>query len=230
VPALRRSKRKAWHVIPLRIRGVRCAGIACRAAAVHSAGRQGVSDVAHARWFSQAGSIHTGRAKQYDGMQSVTSGAGNASGRNETRREGPSRSLLALIAVFAVAGIAVSGLSLQRHYAKSATSFCEVGEKFDCDIVNRSEYSSVMGIPVAGIGVAGYVVLLVLTWRCHSSGQRPGWLFAASAAGLEFALYLTYVEAYVLATWCILCLCSLGVIAAIFLLAGVSLVRSRAGS
>ncbi|MGB8947484.1 MAG: vitamin K epoxide reductase family protein, partial [Candidatus Sulfotelmatobacter sp.] len=58
------------------------------------------------------------------------------------------RGLFLAIAVLAVAGIAVSAVSLQRHYAKSATAFCDVGEKFNCDIVNRSEYSSVMGIPV----------------------------------------------------------------------------------
>ena len=35
-----------------------------------------------------------------------------------------------------------------------------------------------------------------------------------------FALYLTYIEGYVLETWCILCLSSLGLIAAITLAAG----------
>ena len=46
-------------------------------------------------------------------------------------------------------------------------------------------------------------------------------LLAAAVAGLGFAMYLTYVEAYVLETWCILCLCSLGLIAGIAILAGV---------
>src|SRR5579863_6966348 len=68
-----------------------------------------------------------------------------------------------VIAILSVAGIGVSAVSLQRHYAKSATSFCEFGEKFNCDIVNRSEYSEVMGIPVAGIGVVGYGVLFALS-------------------------------------------------------------------
>ena len=62
------------------------------------------------------------------------------------------RGLFLAIAVLAVAGIVVSAVSLQRHYAKSASAFCDIGEKFNCDIVNRSEYSRVMGIPVAGMG------------------------------------------------------------------------------
>jgi len=45
-------------------------------------------------------------------------------------------------------------------------------------------------------------------------------------AGLAFALYLTYVEGYVLETWCILCLSSLGLIVTITGLAGVVKVRA----
>jgi uncharacterized membrane protein len=134
--------------------------------------------------------------------------------------------LFVAIAVLALAGIVVSAVSLQRHYAKSATGFCEVGEKFNCDIVNRSEYSAVMGIPVAGIGVVGYGVLLVLATVYRSRTETPMRLLTAAVAGLGFALYLTYVEGYVLETWCILCLSSLGLIAAIAVLACV--VKARA--
>jgi vitamin-K-epoxide reductase (warfarin-sensitive) len=103
----------------------------------------------------------------------------------------------------------VSGFSLQRHYAKSATQFCEIGEKFNCDIVNRSEYSTVAGIPVAGIGVAGYAVLLILATVYRSQTETPIRLVVTAFGGFAFALYLTYIEAYVLTTWCILCLTSL---------------------
>jgi uncharacterized membrane protein len=138
------------------------------------------------------------------------------------------RGLFLAIAVLAVAGIVVSAISLQRHYAKSASGFCDIGEKFNCDIVNRSEYSSVMGIPVAGIGIAGYGVLLALATLYRARAETPSRLLAAAVAGLGFALYLTYVEGYVLGTWCILCLSSLGMIAGIAVLAGV--VKARAVS
>ncbi len=137
------------------------------------------------------------------------------------------RILFAVIATLAVAGIIVSGVSLQRHYAKSASAFCDFGEKFNCDIVNRSEYSSVMGIPVAGIGIAGYGLLLILATVYRSRPETPTRLLAAAIAGLGFALYLTYVEGYVLTTWCILCLTSLTMIAGITVLAAVVTARSR---
>jgi vitamin-K-epoxide reductase (warfarin-sensitive) len=130
------------------------------------------------------------------------------------------------VAILAVAGVAVSAVSLERHYAKSATAFCEVGERFNCDVVNRSEYSNVMGIPVAGIGVVGYGVLLTFATLYRSRAETPLRLLGAALAGLGFALWLTYVEAYVLGTWCILCLSSLGLIAGIAVLAGV--VKARA--
>jgi vitamin-K-epoxide reductase (warfarin-sensitive) len=132
-----------------------------------------------------------------------------------------SRGLLVGIAVLSLAGMMVSSISLERHYAKSATSYCEFGEKFNCDIVNRSEYSSVMGIPVSLVGVAGYGLLLTLSTLWRSRPETPGRLLMAATAGLVFALYLTYIEAYVLTTWCILCLTSLALIASITALAGV---------
>ncbi len=140
------------------------------------------------------------------------------------------RTLFLAIAVLAVAGMVVSAVSLQRHYAKSASAFCDVGEKFNCDIVNRSEYSSVMGIPVAGIGIVGYGVLLALATVYRTRPETPFHLLAAAGAGLGFALYLTYIEGFVLDTWCILCLSSLGLIAGITVVAAMVKLRASAAS
>jgi uncharacterized membrane protein len=85
--------------------------------------------------------------------------------------------------------------------------------------VNRSEYSTLVGIPVAGIGVAGYAVLFFLATFQKARLETPNRLLGAALAGLAFALYLTYIEAYVLTTWCILCLISLLLIFLITLLA-----------
>jgi uncharacterized membrane protein len=132
-----------------------------------------------------------------------------------------------LIAILAIVGLIISAVSLQRHYAKSASAFCDIGEKFNCDIVNRSEYSSVMGIPVAGIGVAGYALLLALATYFRARRETPLRLLLAAGAGLAFALYLTYVEGFILDTWCILCLSSLAMIAVITILASIVTLQSR---
>jgi vitamin-K-epoxide reductase (warfarin-sensitive) len=145
----------------------------------------------------------------------------NPSAYSKTVEAKLSRGLLVGIAVLSLAGMLVSSISLERHYAKSATSYCEFGEKFNCDTVNRSEYSSVMGIPVSLVGVAGYGLLLTLSTLWRSRPETPTRLLMAAAAGLVFALYLTYIEAYVLTTWCILCLTSLALMASITAMAGV---------
>jgi uncharacterized membrane protein len=113
-----------------------------------------------------------------------------------------------VVAILSFAGMMVSVVSLQRHYAKSATGFCDFSQTFNCDIVNRSEYSEVQGIPVAAIGVLGYATLFFLSTFWNARATTPNRLLAASTAGLGFALYLTYVEAYEIKTWCILCLAS----------------------
>jgi len=121
---------------------------------------------------------------------------------------GRNRILFLITAILALAGAIVSAISLQRHYAKSDTTFCDFNQNFSCDIVNRSEYSTVADIPVAAIGVAGYVVLFLLSTLWKSRPDTPNRLLATALAGLAFALYLTYIEAYKLMTWCILCLSS----------------------
>ena len=129
--------------------------------------------------------------------------------------------LMALIAIMAVCGIVVSSVSLQHHYAISKTAYCDIGETFNCDIVNRSEYSSLFGIPVALIGMLGYAGLAGLATVYRRRRETPVMLFAAAAAGLAFALYLTYIEGRVLGVWCILCLSSLALIATTTMLAAI---------
>jgi vitamin-K-epoxide reductase (warfarin-sensitive) len=154
----------------------------------------------------------------------MSASSDHASSQQNTAKE--HRLLFIAMAILALAGMMISGVSLERHYAKSATAFCEFGERFNCDIVNRSEYSSLMGIPVAGIGIVGYGVLFALATVYRAREQTPLRLLVAAWAGLAFALYLTYVEGYVLETWCILCLSSLALIAMITVAAAVLKVRA----
>jgi uncharacterized membrane protein len=122
------------------------------------------------------------------------------------------RRIFLFISVLAFGGIAVSSVSLYHHYGNSQTSYCDFGESFNCDIVNRSTYSTISGIPVALIGIAGYVGLLVLATFYRNQAETPARLALASLGGLSFALYLTYIEGFVLAAWCVLCLSSLAII------------------
>lgn len=117
-----------------------------------------------------------------------------------------------LIAILAVAGIVVSTLALRVHYS-TETAPCSLNEKWDCGIVNHSPYAVIRGIPVAAIGIVGYFLIGVLGML-----RRRGLLLVAVLLGMAFAVYLTNIEARVLGVWCLYCVISQGIIAALTLL------------
>jgi len=139
------------------------------------------------------------------------------------------RRLMLAIAFVALSGIAVSAVSLHQHFSKSKTSFCDISEVFNCDLVNRSTYSTLKGVPVALIGTLGYLLIFALATVYREKAETPATLLVVSAAGLSFALYLAYIEARVLGAWCILCLTSLALISACALLSAALVARSRQG-
>jgi uncharacterized membrane protein len=139
---------------------------------------------------------------------------------------GKNNLLYAAVALLSLAGIVDSAFALQRHHAKSKTQFCDISEQFSCDIVNRSEYSTILGIPVAAIGVLGYATLFSLSTWWKLRPETPSRLLLVAILGFLFALYLTYIEARELMTWCILCLISQGLIFLICVFSGLIKVRS----
>lgn len=111
-----------------------------------------------------------------------------------------------MIAILALAGVVVSVMALRVHYS-TETQPCSINEKWDCGIVNHSPYSEIRGIPVAALGIAGYLALAVLAlMRLRKMG------LLASLIGLGFALYLAHIERDVLLMWCMYCVISLGII------------------
>ena len=125
------------------------------------------------------------------------------------REEAPLRYFLA---VFAIAGIVVSALALRVHYS-TETAPCSINEKWDCGIVNHSPYAVMYGVPVAAIGIAGYLLMGLL-----ALARQRALLLVATLGGMAFALYLTNIEAKVLGVWCLYCVISQGIIAAMCLL------------
>jgi uncharacterized membrane protein len=117
-----------------------------------------------------------------------------------------------LIALFAIAGIAVSTLALRIHYSTDAPP-CDINAHWDCGMVNHSRYSVIHGVPVAAIGMAGYAAIAILALM-----RRYRLLVIASFLGLAFTLYLTNIEARVLQTWCLYCVISQVIMALIVLL------------
>jgi uncharacterized membrane protein len=122
----------------------------------------------------------------------------------------------------AILGFVASGLALREHY-RTDLSPCSINERWDCGIVNHSPFAVLAGIPVAVIGMAGYVLLAALALK------RAYRLFlVAAVVGLSFSLYLAHVEAHILGVWCVYCVASLVAISLLTLLSLGTLVVPRA--
>jgi uncharacterized membrane protein len=104
-----------------------------------------------------------------------------------------------VILALAVLGIVDSALSLQGG-----------------GVVSQSPSSAIGPVPVAAIGIAGYLLLALLAWF-----HRRGWTLLFAWIGLGFAAYFSYVEAYVLGAWSAYCVISQILIAAIAILAAI---------
>ena len=117
-----------------------------------------------------------------------------------------------VLALLAVLGVAVAALALREHY-RTDTSPCSINEKWDCGIVNHSSYAVLWGVPVASIGIAGYLLMGALALKRWYLALLP-----VALAALAFSLYLTHIEAHLLGVWCVYCVASLGVISVLSLL------------
>ena len=92
-----------------------------------------------------------------------------------------------------------------------------------CETVQLSPYSRFLGVEVALYGVAGYLVLLVLSLAAVQSPpvdrRWPSLLFLLSGIGLLFTAYLPYLELFVIHAICRWCVGSAAVILSIFVVA-----------
>ena len=117
-----------------------------------------------------------------------------------------------VLLVLALAGVIVSSLALKVHY-DTGTEPCSINEHWDCGVVNHSSFAMMGSVPIATIGIAGYLLLGVLALL----RQRFVLLLAVFAA-FCFALRLTFIEEYALMVWCLYCVISQAIIAIMLLL------------
>ena len=132
--------------------------------------------------------------------------------------------------ILCLIGIAASSLALREHYRPYGEDApCDINAHWDCGIVNRSPFAvipqgSPNGIPVAVIGIAGYLVLGIFAWR-----RAYRIMLALAVPALAFSLYLASLEASPnkLGVWCLYCAISLGVISLMTVLLVVTILFFR---
>ena len=127
-----------------------------------------------------------------------------------------------LIAVLALAGLLVSCFALREHY-RTDRAPCDINERWDCGVVNHSPFAELAGVPVAIFGILGYAAIAGFALA------RRWWIVLLLTTGaVGFSIYLTFIEARVLETYCIWCVTSAGIVALTEISAIVAVARRRA--
>jgi vitamin-K-epoxide reductase (warfarin-sensitive) len=124
-----------------------------------------------------------------------------------------------ILIILTAVGVIASSLALREHYRTYGDSPCSINDKWDCGIVNHSPYAIFLGIPVADIGIAGYLLMAVLALR---RAYRA--LLVALLVALGFSLFLAHIEAHILGVWCIYCVASLAVVLLMTTLVGATVI------
>jgi uncharacterized membrane protein len=130
----------------------------------------------------------------------------------------------------AAIGVALAGLGIASyltvvHYA-GGEPVCAVAH--GCATVQQSDYAALAGVPVALLGVLGYLGVLTALAR-----DGEAWRTAAaflSLAGLGFSAWLTYVEVGILDAICIWCVGSAVCMALLTVLTVARMLRSAPGA
>ena len=134
-----------------------------------------------------------------------------------------------VLLTLAVLGIIASSLALREHYREYGDSPCSINERWDCGVVNHSQFAVLggvldqmgihahipilSGLPVATAGILGYILMAVVAIR---RGYR--FLLLLTLGSVAFSLYLAHIEKDVLGVWCVYCVISLSLISLMCLL------------
>jgi uncharacterized membrane protein len=92
-----------------------------------------------------------------------------------------------------------------------------------CETVAESQYADLAGINVALLGIGGYVLLLVTSLLRGDAARMGG--FALSLTGFGYSVYLTYLELFVIDAVCQWCVISAVLMAILFGLNAVRMLR-----
>ena len=131
-----------------------------------------------------------------------------------------------VLLALAVLGALISAYLTWTHFA-GLTPVC-TGSGEGCETVQSSRYASILGVPVALLGLIAYGGLIFSTVLWRETGIYLGFLI--SLVGTLFSGYLTYREIFVIGALCQWCLASAAIMVAALIctsLAALPLLRGR---
>jgi uncharacterized membrane protein len=125
------------------------------------------------------------------------------------------RTLRITLLTLTLIGVAVATYLTYIHYAGIKPLCGRNGG--GCEIVQTSEYSKLAGVPVALIGLIGYVLILAALLAPERESTRFA-VVGLTVVGFGFSGYLTYREVFSIHNICEWCVSSFVIIAALMCL------------
>lgn len=123
--------------------------------------------------------------------------------------EGALRGIATFLATFGI-GVAIY---ITIADAGGGSPVCLAGGQ-GCETVARSSYAHLLGINIAVLGIAGYVLLLVCALLRGDGARMAG--FTLALVGFGYSVFLTYVELFRVEAVCEWCVGSAVVMALLF--------------
>ncbi len=108
--------------------------------------------------------------------------------------------------IIAVIGLAISIYLTIEHYTSSSLLACPESATINCEKVTTSQWSHIAGIPVAVLGVAYFLGMLILVspaaWRRRGLDATR---IVDAGVGVAMVFYLIWVELFRVDAICLWC-------------------------
>jgi uncharacterized membrane protein len=131
----------------------------------------------------------------------VTTVTASGQARTSPGASSTDRRLRIAILVLTLIGIGIAGYLTYVHYAGLKVLCLSSG---GCETVQASSYAKLDGVPVAVLGLIGYICILGTLVIRGELGRIAG--FAIALTGFGFSMYLTYRELFTIhaiCQWCV---------------------------
>jgi uncharacterized membrane protein len=149
-------------------------------------------------------------------MTTVTAAQTVRSGANTDRR------LRTAVLVLALIGVGIAGYLTYVHYEGLKVLCLSSG---GCETVQASRYAKLDGVPVAVLGLAGYIGILGTFLVRGEMGRIAA--FGIALIGFLFSMYLTYRELFTIKAICQWCVSSAVLMTVLVILTAIRVIREE---
>jgi cytochrome c biogenesis protein CcmG, thiol:disulfide interchange protein DsbE len=133
------------------------------------------------------------------------------------RKTGSGNAARVALSVVLVAGLSLAAV-LTRHHenklygdATAILSNCPETETVNCDTVNTSAWSELLGVPIAAFALPTYALVLLLLWRSRTAPPLLDYAFCIGLLTTLYSIFLLYVSSTRIGFICLYCMGLYGV-------------------